>query len=268
MFNRVFKNGQISYGVPFQVKIPITDETNAVDDMENNPDENFMADNMDDFGIEADEPIETEPVEKTPEQILEIAQTEADSLLSEAETEASKIIEAARSEAAVRAVQIEEEAWQKGYAEGIEAAAKQYEETLEEADGIRREAATEHDKLLADMEDEIISMVISVSRKVVARELELDKESILSLVKQAIDQCSNKSSISVKVSPDDYECLMEKKDKLLATLEGVGDIEIRQELSLKAGACIIETPFGNMDAGVNTKLRMIEEAFNEILEGK
>ena len=31
------------------------------------------------------------------------------------------------------------------------------------------------------------------------------------------------------------------------------EIELKQEMSLKQGACIIETPFGSVDAGVTDK---------------
>jgi flagellar assembly protein FliH len=268
LYNRIFKNGQISYGVPFQVRIP-TDEGMAAEEL--TPDDSYSFDDMDD--TDTGETYFTEDeipelAEKTPEQLIDEARSDAEALIREAEVEASKIVEAARLEAEARASQIEEEAWQKGYAEGIEAAAKQYEHTLKEADAIRSEAAEQHDRILSDMEDEIIALVNSVAKKVIARELMVDREYIIDIVKQAIEQCSNKAGLIVKVSPDDYEFLTENKDNLLSVLEGVSDIDIRQELSLKQGACIVETPFGSMDAGVHTKLRKIEEAFDDILKGK
>ena len=88
------------------------------------------------------------------------------------------------------------------------------------------------------------------------------------LVRQALESCSNKTNLVLKVSPADYEYITGNMDRLASLAPGSGDIEIKQDLSLEPGSCIIDSAFGSVDAGVRTRLRKIEEAFREILEGR
>ena len=249
MSNKVFKNNQVTYGVPFQVRIPITlqnirqqEEGQGI----------FVA------------PDEPEITEK-PEEILQRAHKEAAMIIKEAEYEARKIMEDAYTEAKEKAAVMEEEAWQKGYSEGIETAQKQCDATIAEAEKIKANALVEHDEVLAGLEAELINLVIEISKKVIGSEIAQNKENMIYLIKQALDNCSNKSGITLKVASEDYDFLKKNRDRLEELIDCANELEIKQEMSLKQGACILETPFGNMDAGVQTKLKKIEEAFRELL---
>lgn len=248
-YNKVFKSSQITYGVPFQVRIPLALQ-NA--DKQEESQGIFVT------------PEEPEIKEK-PEEIIQQAQEEAAMIIKEAEYEARRIVEDAYTEAKEKAAVMEEEAWQKGYAEGAAAAQKQYEEILAEAEEIKAGTLVEHDEVLAGIEAELINLVLDVSKKVIGSEIALNKENLIYLVKQAIDGCSNKKGIVLKVAPEDYAFLASNHDRLAALIDCADELELKQEMSLKPGACILETPFGNLDAGVQTKLAKIEEAFRELL---
>jgi flagellar assembly protein FliH len=186
----------------------------------------------------------------------------------EAELEADRIIEEARQEAAGETQKITEEAWQKGYAEGIDAAAEQSRDILAQAEEMRLEAQREHEELIAGMEEEMLSLVMDVTRKVVASELATDKDVIIRLIREALPKCSNKVGAVLRVSPEDAENLAENRDELFADIEGADDLEIKKDRTLHKGDCIIESQFGSIDAGVGTRLDKIEEAFNEELVGR
>ena len=249
MSNKVFKNNQVTYGVPFQVRIPIT--------LQN------IRQQEEGQGIFVT-PDEPEIIEK-PEEILQRAHEEAAMIIKEAEYEARKIMEDAYTEAKEKAAVMEEEAWQKGYSEGIATAQKQCESTIAEAEEIKANALVEHDEVLAGLEAELINLVIEISKKVIGSEIAQNKENMIYLIKQALDNCSNKSGITLKVASEDYDFLKKNHDRLEELIDCANELEIKQEMSLKQGACILETPFGNVDAGVQTKLRRIEEAFRELL---
>lgn len=249
MYNKVFKNSQITYGAPFQVRIPIALQNSKLQEEGQG------------IFVTPDEPEITEK----PEEIIERAHEEAAMIIKEAEYEARRIMDDAYTEAKEKAAVMEEEAWQKGYAEGIAAAQKQCEETIAEAEEIKESALVKHDEVLAGIEAELIDLVLDVSKKVIGSEIALNKENMVYLVKQAIDNCSNKNGIILKVSTEDYSYLNTNRDKLAALIDCADEIELKQETSLKQGACILETPFGSMDAGIQTKLKKIEEAFYELL---
>lgn len=85
------------------------------------------------------------------------------------------------------------------------------------------------------------------------------------MVRQALEKCSNREDLTIKVSSQDYDFLVENKEKLLSMIDGVGNLDIKRDPALKTGDCLVETSYGNIDAGVQTKIRKIEEAFLKIV---
>lgn len=250
MYNKVFKNNQVTYGRPYQIKVPVVSH-------------NFA--NMDD-DTETNEYDQHTPAD--PEEILEKAKHKCDILIKEAGLEADRLLEQARERADKEAEAIAEEAWQRGYAEGMEAAAEQNRSILEEARRIRENAAEEYDSIIAGMEADIVELVIKVARKAVAAELATNRDVILQLVSSTLSECSNKNGAVLKASPADCEYLAENRDRLAAMAEGADGIEIKPDFMMKPGDCIIETPLGSIDAGAGTRLDKIEEAMKEEYEGR
>lgn len=249
MSSKIFKNNQVTYGIPFQVRIPI-----ALQNLKQKDEVQETADEIE--------------ITDRPEAVIEQAHEEAALIIREATYEARRIMEEAYTEAKEKVAAMEEEAWQKGYAKGEDEAQKQYDKIISEAETIRKNAMVEHDDVLASIENEIIELVLDVSKKVIGSEMAINKENLISLIKDAIDKCSNKSNIVLKVAPEDYDFLTANMDKLMEAVGGMDGLELKQDLSLKTGACVLETLFGSMDAGIQTKLAKIEEAFRELLEGK
>lgn len=249
MSSKIFKNNQVTYGMPYQVRIPVAlQNLKQQEEKKEIPDEKMITDN--------------------PESILEQANEEASLIIKEAAYEARRIIDDAYTEAKEKAAAMIEEAWQKGYAEGMEAAKKQYEEIIAEAEDIKGSAKIQHYEVISGLESEIVQLVLDISKKVIGDEITLNKPSMLTLIKQAIEKCSNKSNIVLKVANEDYLFIAENMDKLTDILGNIDGLDVRLDSSLEPGACILDTQFGSMDAGIQTKLAKIEEAFRELLEGK
>ncbi len=252
MYNKIFKNNQVTYGRPFQIKIPLKLQNIAEQSIETE-------------GTEFVEDIQKKTLE--PEELLEKAKRECELLLDEAGFEAERIMEQARQEAEKKAEVMLEEAWQMGYAEGAEAARAQNKSILEETEKLYQIAVKEHDSTLAGLESEILELVLGVAHKAVAGELVMNSDIILQLIKDALPNCSNTNGAILKVSPIDYNYLIDNKERLSTIAEGADGLEIRKDPTLKAGDCIIETALGGVDAGVDTRLYKIEEAFREQLKG-
>lgn len=255
LYNKVFKNNQVTYGRPFQVKVPfnISNIIHLDNDFEDEITENV--DNIHELSLR-------------PEDLLEKARQEVDLLLKEAGFEADRLLEQARLNAEKEASDLMEEAWQRGYAEGMEAARAQNEAILAEAEQIRQSAAQEHESILQGLEAEMVELVLGIAHKAVAGELLTNRDVILQLIEDALPNCSNKNGAVLKVCPTDCDYLNDNKEKLFTITEGADGLEIKKDSTLRAGDCIIETLLGNVDAGVNTRLDKIEEAFREQLEGR
>ena len=107
-------------------------------------------------------------------------------------------------------------------------------------------------------------MVLEVSQKVIAKEIE-KPDYIIGIVTDAIDKSASKKDTILKVSEEDYDFIIENKDKILFNVEGFGDVDIIKEASLDRGSCLVETKFGIIDGGVKTRVKQIEQEVYKIL---
>ncbi len=254
LYNKIVKNSQITYGAPFQIRIPLRLQNVS----QYNDSEDEIPENTDEVGV----------MSLSPEELLEKAHSECELIIKEAGFEAKRLLEQAGKEAEKNAENTLEEAWQKGYGEGMEAARQQNESILAKAEEIRLIASEEHDSIMAGMEAEIVELVLEVARKVVACEVSSNGNIIMQLVKEALHNCSVKNGAVLRVSPEDFENLNGNMEELLSTAEGADGLEIKKDSTLSQGDCIVATTFGSVDAGVETKLDKIGEAFREQLKGR
>lgn len=240
MYNKIIKNYQISIGNPFKLANETFSCSISSSQQKDNSDENMQE--------------ELFEVEEDP-------QCQAELIIQEAKMEAMEIISKAIEEANLKKQQIYEEARKAGYEEGTAISKKEYEALIEEAKEIKLQAQTEHEKMLKEFEQEAVSLVLDIAKKVISDEVVLNKQNVLLLFRQAIEKCVNRENMVLRVSDEDYDYSIKNKERILSMVEGVSNLEICRDSSLEPGSCIIETEFGTIDASVQTKLSQIEEAF-------
>ncbi len=254
MSRNIVKNYQVNVGIPFQFRSQLNFDTikkvNDLDGTENDE-------------ISGETPNQIENNESYLE-LIKSAKEEETQILEEAQVKALRICEEARAAVSKEIEVLREEAKKDGFEAGFKEAKMQYDDLLNEAEMFKDHAQTEYREILFSMELDIIDMVIKIAKKVISEEINLNKENILFLVGDALNKCSSKEEIILRISPDDFDFVVRNKEKLLRMVEGVTDIEIKKDSSLKFGACIIDTHFGSIDAGINIKLTKIEEAFKDL----
>lgn len=243
MHNKILKNYQINIGTPFQVHSAISFNT-AGEEPE----------------PEREEQRDHEP-EEIPVDIVSKAREEAELIIKEAELEAGRVLENAAKEAerALEAAAVE--GWKKGYEEGLAQGKSEYEALIKEAELLREHSKAEYGEVLASMEADVAEIILEIAKKLVGDELVLNGECVLNAVREAFEKCENREGVVLRVSPDDHDYIASNRERLFSMVEDFGDFEIKKDCSLKRGACILDTSFGSIDAGLNTRLKKIEEAF-------
>ena len=237
------------------------------------------------LGLDGDSGRMQAPVDS--EEILDAARAEAESLLSEARANSEDIIMSANTEALMMmekkrseadayynaksaqaesdAARLREQARSEGEAVGREEGRAAYDALMHEAQRLRDEAIEEYAKLMDGAERDALELVLGIAKKVIGEEITHNRDSLLSIVKDAFAHCTNKDNVVLKVSPEDYDNILANRDRLLSMVEGLDKLEIKRDLSLAPGACHIETPFGNLDAGAQARFSKIEDKFYRIL---
>ena len=161
--------------------------------------------------------------------------------------------------------QIEKTAYEKGFMQGekagldaaeqkTEALMRRYVESILEVNKLRS-------TLYTQVEREVVKLAVEVAKKIVHREIQLDKEIIQTLVRVALTHVAEKSAVTVHLSPLDYNYLLEQRAELSQT-EG-RDISLLADKSIERGGCLIQTECGDIDARIEEKFREVEHAFFE-----
>ncbi|HZX45994.1 MAG TPA: FliH/SctL family protein [Clostridia bacterium] len=201
--------------------------------------------------------------------ILENARERAAQIITRAEEKSREIYERAKQEGYEKGYEEGyEEGERKGFADGHDRGRQQglatVDEIMEEAVEIRRRALETKERMVREAEAEVVRIVIEIAKKVLGEQVKTDREAVLGLVRKALEKCTYTNSVTLKVSPDDYDVVVSYKKKLLAEAEGITQLDIEAEETMSRGSCLIETNAGVIDAGIEAQMTRIEHIFKEL----
>jgi flagellar assembly protein FliH len=194
---------------------------------------------------------------------------EAQSMKRRAEDEAEQII----ADAKIKAQDIESDARQSFDAEVKEAVEKGREEGREEgfAEGraeverliqrtqvVLERAQDKRAEILTETEQEIIDLVLLISRKVIKVISDNQRNVIISNVVQALRKVKAKGSIIIRVNMADVKLATEHIKDFIQLLEGAKSIQVVEDSTVDSGGCVIETDFGEVDARISSQLAELE----------
>ena|ERR1700761_7793193 len=121
--------------------------------------------------------------------------------------------------------------------------------------------SSERTEYFKRVEVEIVQLALSIARKILHREADLDPTLLAALVKMALDRMQCSSVIHIRVAPQNAELWRRCG-------EGTGDSarwEIVTDDALDPDDCIVETELGTANFGFESQLRDVEESFMQLL---
>ena len=160
-----------------------------------------------------------------------------------------------------------EEGYQAGWKEGESQGYAECQSYITNAQKVITAAKNDYHSYLESSERTILELALKIASKIVATKIEDDQEYFLSLVKKAVKEVRNFSETQIHVHPNQYEFLLSKKEELLSIFTQDTNLVIYPDSDLSEGSCLIESPTGRIDAGIDTQLTEIKNALIESLEG-
>ncbi|MDR2476849.1 MAG: flagellar assembly protein FliH [Treponema sp.] len=192
------------------------------------------------------------------------AQEEAEKIITgaklqiqELEAESHKTFEAGRKEA-------EEQGREAGREAGFASGKAEVERLIQRTQIVLERAQDKRAEILAETEQEIIDLVLLISRKVVKVISENQRNVIVSNVIQALRKVRDRGNIIIRVNIADVKLATEHTKDFIQMLEGVKSIQVVEDSSVDSGGCIIETDFGEIDARIASQLAELEAKILEI----
>lgn len=250
--SRIYKSRNVSIGIPKRIVNVFRNETKKT--------EEEIIINDDGSNLVYEEEYANSIIEDAKQmylKIIEEANAEAHKIKETAETEAMNIISASK-----------ENGYKEGYESGYFEGKNEAQSIIDEASEIRLFLDERRETLYKETEEQILCLIMEISKKVIGQELSQNKEALLTLINQGLQKCAFKSKLTLKISPFDYDIVKENKYRICKMVEGISDIDIVEDLSLSKGSCIIETPSGEINSSMDVQIEEIEKIFNYIYREK
>lgn len=200
---------------------------------------------------------------------------EAQILKMNAEDDARNIIERANEEARIIEEGIAEKekkiitearemGYKDGWEEGINKANGEVERLTERMHDMINGIINKRTSIFIEAEQQIISLVLSIARKVIKVLSENQKNVVINNVIHSLKKLSSRKSIAIRVNLADLELTTQYKEKFINIAE-TDNIKILEDTTVDKGGCIIETDFGTLDARIASQLHEIEEKVQEMV---
>ncbi|MGQ9646119.1 MAG: FliH/SctL family protein [Thermodesulfobacteriota bacterium] len=165
-------------------------------------------------------------------------------------------------EAKEKSALIEKEAYEKGFAQGekdgFELGRKRVETVIHQFELILLNLRDQQQELYKEFEKKMVELVIRISQRVIRHELTLREDTIQKTLEEAFRHVSDRTKILVRLHPADYRSLSTYHEKFPWIKDQTENITVVEDPLISRGGCLLETPFGEVDA-------TIEGQFDEIV---
>lgn len=241
MLAKFFKNESVTTFVPFLIP-DLGDSKNSASGVAA-----FAFPGVIDFATNANAgeiALASEPSESNVN-LLENAGREAAGIIARAEAQ-SEMIEQAALE---KGLQQAESKIAHEVAVRVAEMRLQLSETIAEVANLRSEIS-------AAAENDVVRLALEIARKIVGREVTIDREIAVTLARIALARLNNRAVAAVHLNPEDFVYVAAHREKL----QFHGALELVEDRSIEIGGCLVRTEAGDLDA-------RIEAQFEEISNG-
>lgn len=161
-----------------------------------------------------------------------------------------------------RVEQARAEGIRQGEAAAWDQAKRQTDQAAERMAAALADLAVFRSRFRHEAEQQIVDLALAVARKILDRELHVDPEVLLGVVKAALAKLSLREVVEIRVNPAHGSLV---QAYLSRNVQGV-EIRVQPDPSLEPGAVLIETARGAIDASVETQLMEIRRGFADLME--
>lgn len=157
----------------------------------------------------------------------------------------------------------QEESYQRGLQDGKNLAERGLLNVFKSLRTAAEDLMQLREKVLRDSEDDLLQLTLAIARKVIAREVTQDRQTVLRLVRAALGNLNEQDDLIIRIHPDDHAVLTTSQSEAVqAELVGIKFV-LKADPTVEIGSCQIETERGTVDAGFESQL---EEVYRRLLE--
>lgn len=192
------------------------------------------------------------------------AENEAKEIIRKAEEDAAQI----RAEAAANQDEVSRNAYKEGFdkgqKEGFTAGSEEVSRLVERTHKILEAVMARREAILSETEQQIVELVVLMTRKVVKIISENQKSVVMANVLQALKKVKGRGDVTLRVNMADVKLTTEHIQDFIKQVENVQGITVVEDSTVDKGGCVVETDFGAIDARISRQLSELESKILEI----
>ncbi len=184
--------------------------------------------------------------------------------VAETEEKCRAMVAAAEDRVAAIEAEAREKGMAKGREEGRAAADAQLQEALARLEALMDALKRERGQLHERYRDDIVTLVKVMVDKVLFHEVATNPKVIEACLATALNYVVENSAVRVQLHPDDLARL---REIMLVNPDAFGNaeqIELVENPALTPGGCRLESAFGDVDAGVETRRQRLFAAIDAV----
>lgn len=164
---------------------------------------------------------------------------------------------------------IEKEAYEAGYRRGYAAALEQAQAEAErlraEAAALLAEARRLREEIIAASEPEVVDLALAVAARVVHRQLQVEPETVVSVVRAALQRLCLRRQLVVFVNPHDLEIVRSHRESLQQEVGEEATLYFLADPAIAPGGCRVESEGGQVDTTIDGQLQRLRQALLELV---
>ena len=173
----------------------------------------------------------------------------------------------ATSEAPGNVSLIEQEAYEKGFVQGekdgFELGEKKASQVIGNIERLFDEISSLKQEIVNQHEKEILDLTFAIAEKIVHYLTKFDESAVKEAVFNALNLAIDKSKIILNVNPEDYDYIENLRPELFKEYKDIKSIKVTSDPSVTRGGCYLKTPYGDIDAGIETQLEKIYQCLQD-----
>ena len=185
------------------------------------------------------------------------AEDKADELIKDAELRSAEIVRQAEQNYEKNVSDARKEGFEQGHEDGYQSGRQEVQRLIERTMDKRQ-------NILQETEQQIVDLVLLISRKVIKIISESQRNVVMSNVLQALRKVKGRGDVTVRVNLADVQLTTEHIKDFMQAVESVKSITVAEDSTVEKGGCIVETDFGAIDARISSQLAELEQKILEI----
>ncbi|MFA5182587.1 MAG: FliH/SctL family protein [Syntrophales bacterium] len=156
----------------------------------------------------------------------------------------------------------EKDSFERGISDGIKTGAEQVrKESIKSIEALQnqlKEVASLRKSILEKAEKDILMLSISIAEKILQQEITSNQDTVQNILKAAMKSILDRDNIKVRLNPQDFHYMIEKKDDFLQGFDGIRNIVFEEDGGIIRGGAVIETQFGEVDARIDRQFAEVK----------